>query len=137
MKPKEIIIHHSLTDDCDKLSWGSIRNYHKALGWRDIGYHFGIEKVRGGYEVLKGRPLTTNGAHTKGKNKDTIGICCVGNFDKTKPPKDMINKLVILIKELMEIYHIKKSNIKAHKDYTDYKSCPGDKFDMDELRGLL
>lgn len=137
MKYKNIIIHHSLTDDCDKLSWGAIRRIHKSLGWRDIGYHFGIEKVRGGYEILKGRSLLEHGAHTKGRNKDSIGICCVGDFDKSKPNKDMIKRLVILVKELMETFHIKVDNVKAHRDYADYKSCPGNKFDMDIFRSLL
>jgi hypothetical protein len=136
-KIKQIIIHHSLTDDCEKLSWGSIRNYHKTLGWRDIGYHYGIEKIRGGYEILKGRSILDSGAHTKGQNANSIGICCVGNFDKTKVPKGVIDKLVFLLKELMVTHKIKKENIFGHNHYADYKSCPGTKFDVEYIKGLL
>ncbi len=30
-------------------------------------------------------------------NKNSIGICCVGNYDKIKPPKEMVDKLIELI----------------------------------------
>lgn len=134
---KNIIIHHSLTPDNDLLSWGAIRHYHvNIMRWEDIGYHFGIERIRGGYEILKGRPLTLMGAHTKGKNGDSIGICVVGNFDKTRPKKIIYLKAAELIKELMEIHHIKKENVYGHNNFSE-KTCPGLQFDMNYLRSLL
>ena len=56
MTPQMIILHHSLTADTHTVSWGAIRRYHtKTLGWRDIGYHFGLELARNHVEVLMGR----------------------------------------------------------------------------------
>ena len=47
-------------------------------GTRDIGYHFVIQ--RNG-EVDEGRPIEQTGAHVKGHNHDSIGICYIGGVE--------------------------------------------------------
>jgi hypothetical protein len=134
---KKIIIHHSFTKDGKTVSWGAIRRYHtQTLKWSDIGYHYGVELINNDYEILVGRPLSRSGAHTKGHNNDSIGICCVGNYDDHAPSQKMLNKLVQLLKDLMVIYNITKDNVKPHRDYSS-KTCPGKKFDMNKLRSML
>ncbi len=131
---KSIIIHHSLTKDSSTVSWSAIRDYHvHTLKWSDIGYHFGIEQISNRYEVLAGRPLDIPGAHTKGKNKTAIGVCCVGNYDITKPSIVMIKLLAKHLAGLCYVLKIPPTAIKAHRDFAK-KSCPGNKFDMDYLR---
>jgi hypothetical protein len=135
---KKIIIHHSLTEDGQSVSWDAIRNYHTNQNkWSDIGYHFGIELVDNDYEVFVGRPMSRGGAHTKGQNGDSIGICCVGNYDKVKPPRKMLEKLIILVKDLMGVFGVQRNQVFGHNNFCDYKSCPGASFDMDNLRRLL
>ena len=134
-----IILHHSLTKDGITVSWPAIRKYHvEQRGWRDIGYHFGVEMVtkRGAYEILVGRTLDKSGAHTKGMNTKAIGICCVGNYDLVKPEQAMLDKLVYLLKWLRKEYKIPAKNIKGHSDYAS-KSCPGELFKLDHVRSLL
>ena len=134
MKPQYIILHHSLTKDGKTVSWGAIRNYHvNHLGWRDIGYHLGIELIGGQYEILMGRMLNDTGAHCRGMNTKSIGICFVGNFDIEQPPLEQWWKGVKLARSLMEIFDIPAENVKGHTDFSP-KTCPGKLFDLDKFR---
>lgn len=132
-----IILHHSLTEDGQTVNWQAIRNYHvNTLGWRDIGYHWGIEWIHRGYEVLMGRPMDQAGAHTLGMNDKAIGICVVGNFDVQYPREEMFARLVPLIRWLMDVYSIPPGKIQGHRDYSE-KSCPGKNFNIDDLKARL
>ena len=134
MTPKNIIIHHSLTRDGLTVSWDDIRRYHiEVNGWRDIGYHFGIELIdsTGNYEILLGRFPNERGAHCIPRNHDSIGICLIGNFDLAPPEKEQWDKAVSLCDWLCETYHIER--ILGHGEADD-RSCPGRYFDMDKFR---
>ena len=80
----EIIVHCSATQPKwmegrpveDKIA--EIRRWHvQDRGWRDIGYHFLVDRD-GRFGI--GRPLEDMGAHCKGHNKGTVGICLLGGF---------------------------------------------------------
>lgn len=136
-RPAYIIIHHSLTKDSGTMSWNAIRRYHtKKLGWRDIGYHFGIELVGGHYEILVGRMMTESAAHCKqeGMNSKSIGLMLMGNFDEFAPSKEMWDLSVRFVRSLLDIFHLPIERVVAHRDYASYKSCPGMAFDMDKFR---
>lgn len=140
MKPEFIILHHSLTADSYTVSWGAIRKYHTLqLGWRDIGYHFGIENINGQIEILMGRMPDEFGAHCKqeGMNRKSVGICFVGNFDKEPPPEAVWEAGLKLVAYFCKRHGIPVENVKAHRDYANYKSCPGDMFDMELFRTHL
>ena len=85
-KIDKIIIHCAATPEGRDVKTETIKSWHvKGNGWSDIGYHFVIE-LDGA--VKNGRPLHRSGAHTKGHNATSIGICYVGGIDKDKKPKD-------------------------------------------------
>jgi N-acetylmuramoyl-L-alanine amidase len=135
-----IVIHHSLTKDGLVVDWNAIRNYHiKTNGWIDIGYHYGIENVNGEYLIQLGRPDWAQGAHCKeqGMNNKGIGVCVVGNYDLGPPPKEAMDLLVILVSDLCAKYRLSESRIVTHNQYAPYKSCPGNKFPMDELQARV
>ena len=140
-KPKRIIVHHSLTKDTTTVSWGAIRKYHEeTLRWPGIGYHIGVELVRSGnelyYEALMGRMWNVQGAHTKGHNEDSLGICFVGNFDYNKPPDAQLIAGARIISLWMKLYNIKIDDIYGHRDFST-KTCPGKLFNFKDLKFYL
>ena len=77
-KIRKIIVHCSATQEGKDVSVETIRKWHLKRGWKDIGYHFVIG-LNG--EVQEGRPIEMTGAHTKGHNFDSIGICYIGGVE--------------------------------------------------------
>ena len=137
MTKSHIMIHHSLTKDSGTASWAAIQTYHVAKkGWDDIGYHYGIENVLANYYALLGRPehIPAAACYQDGMNRKAIHICCVGNFDEVDPPESMLRVLVKrLVLPLMERYSITKEGIVFHREFADYKSCPGNNFTKEML----
>lgn len=142
MYPTKIILHHSLTKDGKEPNWNAIRKWHKGeypaskYKMRDIGYHFGIELIKDRYEIIVGRMLNNRGAHTKGQNSRSIGICLVGNFDKHPPLKEQWDLTLKFVSSLRKIFAISLSDIHGHCDFAN-KSCPGKAFDMKLFKSQL
>ncbi len=135
MTPKYIILHHSLTKDSRTVSWGAIRDYQvRILGWNNIGYHAGIELVGDSNEVLLCRMPDVAGAHTRGLNSCSLGLCFIGNFDLNQVPTDQWKLGVKLVKSWRSLFSIPINHVQGHRDYASYKSCPGKKFDMNQFR---
>jgi hypothetical protein len=146
-KFKYIVIHHSMTPDQEKKDWDAIQEYHtKTLGWDYIGYHLGIEKINGQYEVVFGRGLNVIGAHSGVRyvsnkfNAEGIGICVVGNYDKNSPSSELYAITLFVCQILCWWFEIPPGNIIGHRDVYKLldipvqKSCPGKKFDIEKIR---
>jgi hypothetical protein len=145
-----IVIHHSLTEDGQTVSWGAIRKYHTdpagPYKMQDIGYHVGIELIGDHHEILIGRELNTIGAHctNAGMNRKAIGICVVGNFDAEVPSVGSWNKALEIVRVMMDLFKIPKENIIGHREAglmdgldwqkKEFKSCPGSLWNMDAFR---
>ena len=80
-----IIIHCTATKEDLDIRAKDVDRWHKEQGWRMIGYNYLID-LDGTVEV--GRPLTMTGAHCKGWNDRSIGVCYVGGLDAQGNPKD-------------------------------------------------
>lgn len=150
MTPTYIVIHHSLTMDSGTVSWGAIRRYHtETCGWKDIGYHWGVEQVGDYYEILVGRTMEMDGAHcvTASMNTRGIGVCCVGNFDLAPPPPAQLEALTRLVAWLQHEFYIPRTKVIGHRDagmmvsldwhVGAFKSCPGKLWDLTEFRKRL
>ena len=125
-KIEKIIIHCSATPEGKDYTVAQIRDWHvRGNGWSDIGYHFVIDR----YGVVhKGRPIEKIGAHTKGQNARSIGICLIGGMDaENKRPKDTRTPaqrvaLVQLVKELKATYG-ENVTVHGHNEFAA-KACP-------------
>lgn len=81
-----IVVHCSATPTKMDIGVNTIRGWHVLeRGWSDIGYHYVI--TRDG-KVQKGRPVARAGAHSRGFNKDSIGICYVGGLNNDMEDED-------------------------------------------------
>ena len=84
-KIDKIIIHCSATPPTLNIGAAEIRLWHIERGWKDIGYHYVIRRDG---TIEPGRPIEKIGAHCKGKNKNSIGLCLIGGVDKNNTPKE-------------------------------------------------
>lgn len=83
---KEIIVHCSATPEGRDVKMETVKGWHvNERGWSDIGYHWIIE-LDG--SIHKGREESSSGAHAKGHNKESIGVCYIGGVDADMNPKD-------------------------------------------------
>ncbi|NDV59324.1 N-acetylmuramoyl-L-alanine amidase [Bacteroides sp. 519] len=122
-KISEIIIHCSATYPSQDVSVKDIDTWHKAAGFTEIGYHFVV--TRDG-EICSARVLSKVGAHCKGHNTGSIGVCYIGGLDADGKPSDTRTKsqkesLLQLIEMLTRSYPVK--NIYGHNEYSN-KACP-------------
>ena len=79
--PREIkllVIHCSATRCNVPFTVEQLRQCHLQRGFKDIGYHFYI--TRNG-ELHHCRPVSEPGAHVRGFNRHSIGICYEGGLD--------------------------------------------------------
>ena len=119
-----IVIHCSATrEDCD-LTPGALELEHRRRGFRGIGYHYYIR--RDGTTVLT-RPLELVGAHVKGYNKHSIGICYEGGLDGDRRPADTRTPaqkaaLSQLLQELGRQFPAALTV--GHRDLNPQKACP-------------
>ena len=120
----KIILHCSATREGQDISTETIRGWHvNERGWSDIGYHF-VVLLDG--TVDKARPVERQGAHVRGHNKGSIGICYIGGCDSDMNPKDtrtdlQKESLTELISYLMDSYE--DATLHGHNEFSS-KACP-------------
>ena len=80
-----LVIHCSATKENQPFALQALESSHRKRGFYGIGYHY---YIRQSGEVINTRPLSRIGAHAKGYNRNSIGICYEGELDKDGNPKD-------------------------------------------------
>jgi hypothetical protein len=136
-----VVIHHSAT-----LS-GSLESIHRehqsrrdgsGNPWLGIGYHFVIGNGAG---MADGQISSTfrwkqqiHGAHSGSLqyNDRGIGICLIGNFEKSRPSPAQLEAVTELLKLLAERYRIPSTKIVGHKNIRA-TACPGRHFPMTDV----
>ena len=118
----EIIVHHSASGSA-VTTVERIDQWHKERGWSGIGYHY-VVRLDGSIEY--GRMVDKVGAHCKGHNKSSIGICYIGGCDSDMNAKDtrtpqQIASMLELIRILKKLHP--RVEVFGHRDFST-KECP-------------
>ena len=78
---KLLVVHCSDTKNNENVNARDIHKMHLNFGWDGIGYHKII--CRSG-KIENGRPEFWKGAHVKGQNDYSLGVCLIGRNKFTK-----------------------------------------------------
>jgi hypothetical protein len=133
----------------------------EGYGWSDNGYHFvilnqfptfsvfkeraqAVAAIDGKLfndrlystqtdgQIIRGRPLSKIGSHTKSYNSNSIGICYIG----ISPTPAQNNAMLYLCTDLIKTYPLLTVNdIHGHNEFNDKKTCPN--FYMPTFRKAL
>lgn len=118
-----IIVHCSATKAEQDIGAEEIDAWHKKQGWQEIGYHY---VIRRNGTIEKGRDLEKAGAHCRGQNKHSIGVCLAGGINGAGRPEnnftaEQFASLKLLLSELKEKFP--QAGIYGHCDFAA-KACP-------------
>jgi hypothetical protein len=142
-----IIIHHSATKTGDAAIFD--KWHREGNHWQGVGYDFvignGSNSGNGEVEATFRWQQQITGAHCGGTpgnwaNKDGIGICLVGDFNKTQPTNAQMQSLVKLVRFLQSRYGIPRSRIYGHGTTPGagtVTDCPGRNFPMEWLKSQV
>lgn len=129
LKPIEqvnyIVVHCSATPPTHDWTVDDVRRSHKLRGYLDVGYHFVIRRDG---TVDEGRPLPNRGAHARGFNHESIGVCLIGGTDsdgnaEENYTEEQYQSLRNLLLELQATHT--KARILGHRDLPRVaKACP-------------
>ena len=120
-----IAIHCSATKRSIDVTAEKINEWHKRRGWDEIGYHFFIRK---GGHIEIGRDLDERGAHVKGFNTNSWGVCLEGGLNENGKPEDNFDEeqytsLKVLISTLKLMAY--NAQVKGHNEFPNVaKACP-------------
>lgn len=144
---KYIVVHHTATHSgsVESIQMAHLKNKDKnGNPWLGIGYHFVIGNGEGmpdgAIEPTFRWRTQIQGAHAGSSNKDYnergIGICLVGNFEKTPPTAAQRRSVKLLVQTLRSEYKISAGSVVGHKDIrASATECPGKFFPMAEVAG--
>ncbi len=114
---KYLVVHCSDTNDNKNIGSLEIHKMHIGFGWDGIGYHKII--CRNG-EIQNGRPEYWVGAHARGFNEISLGVCLIGRKEFTEKQFKSLEKVLRLWKK-----NYPKTEIIGHNIISDTKkTCP-------------
>lgn len=119
-----IVVHCSANREGSAPRVADIDRYHRSLGWKGCGYHYVI--LTDG-TIEQGRPAERVGAHCRGHNRHSVGVCYVGGLTADGKPADtrtaaQRKALRLLLERLHRQYP--EALIVGHRDLDPRKDCP-------------
>ena len=101
-----IVIHCSATKETTRLTPLALDRMHRQRGFNGCGYHYYIERDG---KINSMRPSEKVGAHARGYNAHSLGICYEGGLDRngraadTRTERQKVS-LRALVKVLRQLY---------------------------------
>ena len=134
-KWQRIVVHHSA------IKYGNVEKYdaaHRLRGMQNgLAYHFlignGIDAGDGEIEIGPRWQKQQAGGHVKNHliNQTAIGICLIGNFEKTHPSKKQLAAFTQLMDWLQGVALGKKVHFAGHRELKGEQTvCPGKHFPL-------
>ena len=121
-----IVVHCSATREDKSFTEHDLDVCHRRRGFNGVGYHFYIRKNG---DIKSTRPLERIGAHSRGFNRESIGICYEGGLDSEGHPADTLTpeqfeNLEQLLTKLLKLFP--KAQLRGHRDMPGSvpKACP-------------
>lgn len=128
-----------------------------GFGWGDIGYHFLVDHKGNIYEGRTGSiQQTVIGGHSYGFNRETMGICGLGNFEEEAPTEKMIDSIAKTLAWKLNMHSVNPKGTVTLKDFSKENEtktvqvihghrdvfntdCPGKNlyFQLDAIRKLV
>ena len=134
-KWQRIVVHHSA------IKYGNVEKYdaaHRLRGMQNgLAYHFlignGIDAGDGEIEIGPRWQNQQPGGHVKNHliNQTAIGICLIGNFEKTHPSRKQLTAFTQLMDWLQGVALGKKVHFAGHRELKGEQTvCPGKHFPL-------
>ena len=99
------------------------------MGWHRVSYFIGKNG-----KIYKGREEDIIGAHVKGNNINTLGVCLEGNFEEGEPTIEQDESLLSLLRYLFLKYDI--SVLEGHRE-NGKTLCPGENLKVSQIKNNL
>ena len=132
------IVVHTAAADRKGVTLEEIDRWHKENGWNGVGYHVVIEDDGA---LRSGRAYWERGAHVRGLNSKSIGICVTGHGDLYDFNDAQYEALIPLICKLARRFNVSADHVIGHREAGTLagapnpgKSCPGSKVNMVDIR---
>ena len=111
-----IVIHCSATKPDSDIGADEIDDWHKQRGWSGLGYH---AVIRRDGTIEFGRHFDEVGAHVKGQNYRSVGVCLVGGVDADGNAEDnfsteQLKSLTAIVATLERAYP--DAEVLGHRD---------------------
>lgn len=122
----KIVVHCSATREGQPHDKRDIERWHKARGFRTIGYHY-VVLLDGTVQI--GRPEAEAGAHAVGHNADSIGVVYIGGLaaDGVTPKDTRTPAQKAALRQLIHTLSGKypKAQVLGHRDLSPDRDGDG------------
>ena len=111
-----IVVHCAATRSDPSVDIRDVDAWHRARGWNGCGYHYVIPTDG---RIQGGRALNQSGAHTKGHNYHSWGVCLVGGLDAHgRPDNNFTPEQMASLRMLLASLHqiAPQAEILGHRD---------------------